>query len=272
MALLAIFTVAEEQQLTTQPRQRAIGGGRKAKLGSPQEKLFFILFYFKCYPTFDLAGILFDLDRSQTNRWMHRLHPILEEALNQKMVLPMRQVRSVEEFIERFPKVKEVIIDGTERPIQRPTDQEKQKLNYSGKKNRHTRKHLAGVTREKQVLVLSKAREGKLHDKKFHDEEDIAGGIPEEIPILFDLGFQGVQKQYVNIYLPHKKPKGRELTTEQKQENKQLSKKRVLCENAFAGVKRYNAIAHIYRNRVPDFDDKLMLTACGLWNFYLIAA
>ncbi|MGL5805580.1 MAG: hypothetical protein ACRC11_09075 [Xenococcaceae cyanobacterium] len=46
--------------------------------------------------------------------------------------------------------------------------------------------------------------------------------------------------------------------------NQRLSKERVLCDNAFARVKRYNAIAHIYRNRVPDFDDKLMLTACGL--------
>jgi hypothetical protein len=62
------------------------------------------------------------------------------------------------------------------------------------------------------------------------------------------------------------------LTTEQKQENKQLSRERVRCENAFAGVKRYNAIAQVYRNRVPNFDDKLMLTACGLWNFYLMAA
>lgn len=272
-ALLAAFALVYQEQQTLRPRrQRDIGGGRKAKLFSPQEKLFFILFYFKCYPTFDLAGILFDLDRSQTNRWMHRLQPILESALNQKMVLPMRQVRSVQEFIERFPQVKEVIIDGTERPIQRPVEQERQKLNYSGKKNRHTRKHLAGVDKSKQVLVLSPAREGKLHDKRFHDEEDIVGGIPDEIPILVDLGFQGMQKQYVNIRLPHKKPKKGELSQEQKQENQQLSKERVLCENAFAGVKRYNAIAHIYRNRVPDFDDKLMLTACGLWNFYLIAA
>jgi len=272
--LLAAFTLIyeEEEQALKPGRQREVGGGRKAKLLTYQQKLFFILFYFKCYPTFDLAGILFDLDRAQTNRWMHRLQPILEEALNQKMVLPMRRLRNVEEFLERFPEVKEVIIDGTERPIQRPVEQKRQKLNYSGKKNRHTRKHLAGVDKSKRVLVLSPAREGKLHDKRFHDQEDISGGIPEEIPILLDLGFQGVQKQYVNIHLPHKKPKGGKLTTEQKQENKQLSRERVRCENAFAGVKRYNAVAQVYRNRVPDFDDKLMLTACGLWNFYLIAA
>ena len=220
-ALLPAFTLAYEQQVITQPRHRSVGGGRKAKLRNPQEKLFFILFYFKCYPTFDLAGLLFDFERAQSNRWMHRLQLILEEALGQKMVLPMRQLRSMEDFFERFPEVKEVIIDGTERPIQRPVEQERQKLHYSGKKNRHTRKHLAGVDRDKRVLVLSQGREGKLHDKRFHDEEDIAGGIPDEIPILLALGFQGMQKQYVNIRLPHKKPKGKELTREQKQENQQ---------------------------------------------------
>ena len=41
---------------------------------------------------------------------------------------------------------------------------------------------------------------------KVYDEEDIIGGIPEEIPVLADLGFLGVQKQYDNIHLPHKKP------------------------------------------------------------------
>ena len=41
--------------------------------------------------------------------------------------------------------------------------------------------------------------------------------------------------------------------------------------NAFAGVKGYNAVS-VYRNRIEGFDDHLMLTAAGLWNFYLIAA
>jgi len=37
-------------------------------------------------------------------------------------------------------------------------------------------------------------------------------------------------------------------------------------------LKRYGAVSAIYRNRVTDFDDHLMLTAAGLWNFYLEAA
>lgn len=271
-ALLETFSPLYERTRQIGSRQRAVGGGRKARLHETREKLFFILFYFKCYPTFDLAGIVFDLHRSQAHEWMHRLQPILEETLGERLVLPARKLDSIEAFLERFPSVKRVMIDGTERPIARPQDPEAQRSNYSGKKKRHTRKHLAAVDEAKRILILSPAREGKVHDKRFHDQQDIAGSIPGQIPIEADLGFQGLQKEYDNVHLPHKKPKGGELSQTQKQENRALSQSRVLCENAFAGVKRYNAISAVYRNRIEDFDDRLMLTAAGLWNFYLMVA
>lgn len=197
---------------------------------------------------------------------------MLESALGHKLALPERKLRSVEEFVERFPQVKRVIIDGTERPIQRPQDKQRQRDNYSGKKRRPTRKHLAGVDERKRVLVLSLACAGKVHDKRLLDESGLAAAIPDEVPIEVDLGFQGLQNEYVNIRIGHKKPRGGELTEAQKAENKVLSRERVLCENAFAGVKRYNSVAAVYRNRVADFDDRLMLIAAGLWNFYVDAA
>lgn len=271
-ALLVAFSPLYEQTRHTHPRQRAVGGGRKARLASNREKLFFILFYFKCYPTFDVAGIIFDMHRSQAHEWMHRLQAILETTLGKQMVLPERKLDSIDAFLERFPEVKRVMIDGTERPMQRPQDPEAQKANYSGKKKRHTRKHLAAVDERKRVLVLTPARAGSIHDKRCHDEDDIAGAVPDEIPIEVDLGFLGLQKEYDNIRLPHRKPKGGALSSAQKEENRALSQSRVVCENAFAGVKRYSAVSAIYRNRKAGFDDHLMLTASGLWNFYLMAA
>ena len=271
-SLLLTFTQVYEQTLRDKPRQRSVGGGLLARLRTFEHKLFYILFYFKCYPTFDLAGILFDIDRSQAHHWAHRLQPILEAALGEKKALPERQINSVQAFIERFPGVERVVMDATERPIKRPTDSEKQKLNYSGKKKRHARKHLAAVNQNKQVLVLSQDRVGKLHDKKFLDEEKLIGNIPAEIPIEVDTGFQGIQHQYENIRIPHKKPKGGELSEQQKSDNRKLSQSRVICENAFAGVKRYGVVSQIYRNHKHDFDDKLMLTASGEWNLYLMAA
>jgi hypothetical protein len=272
--LLPSFTEAYECSLSNgqQERQRAPGGGRKATLKTMEEKLFYILLYCKCYPTFDLLSVLFNFDRSCAHDWVHRLMAILETALGYKRVLPVRQLRSLEEFLERFPEVKEVIVDGTERPVQRPKDSQRQKEHYSGKKKRHTRKHITGSTRKKRVIILTKARPGTVHDKRQLDEAEIVENIPEEIPIEGDLGFQGLQNEFENIHLPHKKPKGKELTEQQKQENREFSRQRVACEHAHAGMKRYNAVSAVYRNRVADFDDRLMLIAGGLWNFYLDAA
>jgi len=63
--LCLMFEVAYQEALEreTKPRQRFRGGGRKAHLSSIKSKLFFILFSFKCYPTFDVLGFLFDLER-----------------------------------------------------------------------------------------------------------------------------------------------------------------------------------------------------------------
>jgi hypothetical protein len=273
-SLLPSFTQAyEESRLRPEmKRKRAVGGGRKATLRTSREKLFYILLYCKCYPTFDLLSVLFNFDRSCAWEWVHGLLPVLEQALGYKQALPERKFRSVEEFLERFPDVKEVILDGTERPVQRPKDPEKQKEHYSGKKKRHTRKHITGTTRKKRVIILSKARAGRVHDKRQLDEEDWVSNIPTEVAVEGDLGFQGLQNEFENIRLPHKKPRGQELSDQQQQENQEFSRQRVKCEHAHAGIKRYQSVSSVYRNRVPDFDDRLMLTATGLWNFYLDAA
>ena len=76
MAFVQALLEEEVPRRSKEPRQREEGGGRKPRLETVEEKLIYILFYFKCYPTFDLAGIIFDLDRSQANRWMHRLHKV----------------------------------------------------------------------------------------------------------------------------------------------------------------------------------------------------
>jgi hypothetical protein len=134
--LLPSFAEAYEQSLLKQEteRKRSRGGGRKAKLRTMAEKLIYILMYCKCYPTFDLLSVLFNFDRSCAHDWVHRLLPLLETTLGCKQVLPVRQLSNMEEFLSHFSDVKEVILDGTERPVQRPQNSAKQKEHYSGKK------------------------------------------------------------------------------------------------------------------------------------------
>ncbi|MEB3335844.1 MAG: transposase family protein [Leptolyngbyaceae bacterium] len=135
--------------------------GRKARLHSIESKLFFTLFYLQCYSTFDVWGFVFDLERGRFHRWLYRLQGILETALGKKLVLPERKLESIEQFLERFLGGKEVIFDGTECPVARLNDAQKQKETYSGKKKRHTRKPITGTTLSKPIILLTKARPGK---------------------------------------------------------------------------------------------------------------
>ncbi|NEQ94566.1 MAG: transposase family protein, partial [Okeania sp. SIO2G4] len=54
------------------------------------------------------------------------------------------------------------------------------------------------------------------------------------------------------IKIPTKKPKGKELTEEQKLFNREKSSDRVKCEHTISGVKRYNAGRGLYRNHIKD--------------------
>ena len=91
--------------------------------------------YVKCYPTFDVAAVLYGVHRSRAHRWTQDWLPVLEKTLGQKMVLPERQIHQVEAFFHRFPTAQTLFIDGSERPTQRPQDSKEQKGYYSGKKN-----------------------------------------------------------------------------------------------------------------------------------------
>ncbi len=75
-ALLSTFTLVLEKtkKKTSKVTKRKKGAGRRHTLVSAKEKLFYILFYMKCYPTYDLAGFLFESDKSQACRWVKELY------------------------------------------------------------------------------------------------------------------------------------------------------------------------------------------------------
>lgn len=252
-------------------RQRRLGGGRKGFLKSSMDKLFFILFYYKCYPTYDVASFLWDCDRANAFRRQRAQSKILQAVLKRKLVLPKRQLKSVEDFFKVFPEAKEVFLDGTERPIQRPADSERQKANYSGKKKRHTRKNLIMSDRKKRIGFLSKTVEGKQHDFSILKELSLPEHIPKHIIQRVDLGFKGYQTQYPEhtISMPLRKPRTRELSKSVKEQNARKSRIRVLVEHAIGGIKRLRITTDVFRNRLKGFDDLAMLISSGLWNYHL---
>src|SRR2546425_13074010 len=62
-------------------RRRRPGGGSKGKLPTMVEKLQFVLYYYKTYPTFDVLGTQFAMARSKVHENLHKLSPILYDTL-----------------------------------------------------------------------------------------------------------------------------------------------------------------------------------------------
>lgn len=248
--------------------QRAAGGGRPHTLESAEAKLFFILFYLRVYPTMEVAGFLFDVARSVICDWVKLYQAVLEQTLGTTSDLPKRKIRSVEEFIREFPDAERVIIDSTERTRQRPKDKERQRSEYSGKKKRHTMKNTLAVNPGTQrILVLLPTVRGATSDKRDLEESGLVEVIPKDVPIDLDLGYKGLEHAYDGLRLPQKKPRGGELTAEQKDANREHARRRVIVEHCIGHAKRYRSISDIYRNRRPGFNDSVMLTCCGLSNF-----
>jgi len=275
--LLTAFTTAweryvQQHSLPPELRQRGSGAGRKARLGTCKDKLLFILVYLKTYPLQEVLAFHFDMSQGQACQWIHVLSEVLQVTLGELGHLPERDPKKVKELLETYMdesqhyESESFAIDGTERRRQRPSDQEEQKRFYSGKKKAHTVKNNLIVTLGKRrVEYLGGTCEGKKHDKKICDDE--GHEFPEGSTLYKDTGYQGYEPAGVDTRQPKKKPRGRELTQEEKEQNSLISSMRIVVEHVICGVKRCRIVKDVFRNTKDRFADLVMEIACGLHNF-----
>jgi hypothetical protein len=118
---------------------------------------------------------------------------------------------------------------------------------------------------ERLGRYLSRTCAGRRHDKRMCDEE--GSTFPPGCVLLKDTGFQGYAPANVWTYQPKKKPRGQELSPEDKAENTMISRLRLLIEQVIAGVKRCRIGHDIFRNTTAQCDDLVMEIACGVHNF-----
>jgi len=92
--------------------------------------------------------------------------------------------------------------------------------------------------------------------------------LSEQIKCLGDSGYQGLAKEHENCQTPTKKPKGGELSKEQRRENRELARERIVVENIIRHLKIFRIVSERYRNRRRRFGLRFNLIA-GLYNFEL---
>ena len=271
--LLADFERAYDDDLQQRdrqrptPRQRRHGGGAKGALPTSADKLVFLLFSFRQYPTQETLAFLFGFSPGQACQWIHRLTPIVNRALGSELHLPARQSAPLQEVLATCPGL-EFLIDGTERPIRRPKDPQRRRDDYSGKKKRHTQKNIVITDKPSgKVVGLGPTHAGSRHDKACADDDGYV--FPEGSTLYKDSGFQGYEPDGVRTHQPKKKPRGKELTPDEKESNRLISRIRVKVEHSIGGIKVFRIVQDTFRNIKEGFVDLVMETACGLFNLRL---
>ncbi len=78
-----------------------------------------------------------------------------------------------------------------------------------------------------------------------------------------DTGFQGFGPEGIRMLQPKKKPRGGELTDEEKEENRRISRIRVHIEHVISSVKRYRIVKDKLRQWREGIHDMVMETCLG---------
>ena len=121
----------ERYTLEGKPRERRLSKQEAGPLPTIEDKLLFICSYLKTYPIQELHAAIFDMEQSHTNLWIHRLAEFLFKTLDRLRHVPGRNAQALEHLLQGSERL---YLDGTERPVQRKSDYEEQKKDFSGKK------------------------------------------------------------------------------------------------------------------------------------------
>lgn len=259
-------------------RKRRPGGGRHEKVRLVEDKLLFILIFYRYNLTHFFLGTLFEIDASNATRLIHKLSPLIEKIADPKLKNYFKSIQenlpkigNFKDFCRLYPRVKMIIFDAFEQLAKRPkSSNDKRKKYYSGKKKMFAHKVQLAVSKDRRILNVSSSYTGSTHDKTILLEEKSIDNIPKVVPILGDKGYQGIQNDYPKhgFLIPFKKTKNREFPEWKKQFNKELSQDRVVVEHVIGNIKKNRVLSDKYRGKA-NRHNQIVRSVVSIHNFKL---
>jgi hypothetical protein len=221
-------------------RKRALGGGRKPKL-TPAQEVLLVLIYLPHNVAHEVTGQMFGVSADTSENLFHEIVPLLCESFPSNRFEAEKKFRGYKPTLQA-EKSDRILINSFESPIPRPSDKDRQKRVYSGKKKSHTLKSQIVSDVKGEVLDIDAGHRGPAADKKIYE----ASNVREQFPNASkqgDPGYQGTE----GIEVSHKKPRGGELTQQQKEENRKMASVRVALEHGIRRVKGFRVVREKYR-------------------------
>jgi hypothetical protein len=133
-SLVPTFEISWHSHISTytfegKKRNRSRTIRKNSTFKSVEDMLIFILYDYRHNPTQDFMGLHFGLTQPKVAAWIKVLDPLLLSSLKRLNLLPVRESDKLD---DRLIESVTVLLDGSERPINRPK-YEQQEF-FSGKK------------------------------------------------------------------------------------------------------------------------------------------
>lgn len=204
LPVFSLFLEEEAKNIETKKlaeRQRKSSKGNPPVLTTATDKLIFILYYLKNYPTQDTIAFNFDMCNSTANAYVKTLLTILEKTQKHMKIIPKSIIKTPEELAQ-LAEGKKILGDVTERLIYRHKNYDAQTAHYSGKKHAHTVMNTILSSAQKRcpefiegkILYIGKTFAGSLHDYNcFKQEFSPKKDWFSSVKIRVDLGYQGIK-------------------------------------------------------------------------------
>lgn len=238
-----------QAQKGRQNRKRTTGGGRKRRLLTEQEILL-TLIYLRHNVSHCVIGHLFGVSADTSENTFAEIAPVLRD------VCPAGKYDAHKKWKKSEPswhpdKIDKVLVDSGEMaqpftrfetPVPRPSDYEAQRRVYSGKKKDHTLKTQIVSDGAGDILEISAGYRGPQSDKRVYEHSGVSKRYKSAVKQA-DLAYKGIE----GVETPHKKPKGKELTDKQKEENRSFSSSRVRVEHGIRRIKSFRIVRDEFR-------------------------
>ena len=255
-------------QLAQRPDRKRppIPNDGKPRTVLPVQQALMALLYLRHNVSHEVVGGFFGCSADTSENAFHAVVPLCRN------LFPKEKWEAEKRWCKTEPKwtpdlVERTIIDSFETPIPRPSLHARQKRVYSGKTKRHTLKTQVISDQNGDVLDVNAGHRGPAADVKIYNEFPPAPPVADK-PRLGDKAYVGAQPP---VQTPLKKPKGSELTAEQKAANKQISSQRVYVEHGIRKIKAFRILRDQYRHAMGLFP-MVASAVVGLMQFSRIVA
>ena len=193
-------------------------------------------------PTFEINRIQFKISKTEANDTFHKWLQILRKLLPASLLEQLENQPQNRDMLYELLEEIELLVDSTEQVRERPKNYREQKKYFGSKQQSHTFKNsVISCSKGEDIIDVVVGARGPEADINLFRRQQTK--FSESQQFIGDKAYVGASR----TTSPIKKPRGKELTEKQKEDNKQISRQRIFIEHLIRRLKIFRIAADKFR-------------------------